>query len=182
MKLVLNKLILTCLIVCCISADKVAEKILISEVHFSGGLYIHKEKPVTGAIIDYYENNILKFTYAALDGRLHGKATEFFEDGDVKSIRNYKVNKLFGDFTEFYANGEVKVQFEVGLNAYGQGEKLTNIKISKGPGKKLKSYEEGTLIFLDANQNALQTSEQISILKQSKFRIVDDNGSVIYEQ
>ena len=56
---------------------------------------------MNGDIIDYHENEILKFRYAALDGRLHGEAITYHPNGKIKSIRNYTFNKLFGEFVEF---------------------------------------------------------------------------------
>lgn len=182
MNRVLTKLGLLSLIVLFISADKAAEKILISEVKFFNGVYNHKDKPITGEIIDYYENDILKFTYAALEGRLHGEATEFYSDGKVRNVRNYTYNKLFGKFTEYFENGDIKVQFTVGLNAYGKGELLSEVKIAKEGNHKLKEYDEGVLIFMKGEEETEGTSEEISILSQSQFKIVDTKGKIIFQQ
>lgn len=180
MKRVLIKLSLLSLILFFISADRAADKILISEVHFLDGIYKHHDKLVTGEIIDYYENDILKFTYAALEGRLHGNAIEYYENGTTRSERNYTYNKLFGQFTEYFENGDIKLQFNVGLNAYGKGELLTDVKIAKA-NHKLKEYDEATLIFLDTKGNETSTSEEISILSQTHFKIVDNKGKVLFQ-
>jgi len=164
-----------------ISADKAAEKVLISEVNFLNGVYKHNDKPITGEIIDYYENDILKFTYAALEGRLHGNAIEYYESGKAKSERNYTFNKLFGRYTEYFESGEVKLEFNVGLNAYGKGELLSDIKVSNSPGKKSKAYSAATLIFLENGKENPDTSEELSILKQSNFKIVDEKGKVLFQ-
>lgn len=181
MNRVLTKLGLLSLFLLFISADKAADKILISEVHFLNGIYNHNEKPITGEIIDYYENDVLKFTYAALEGRLHGEATEFYKDGDIRSIRNYTYNKLFGKFTEYFENGDIKLQFTVGLNAYGKGELLTDLKVAKEGNHKLKEYDEAVLIFMDGSKETSGTSEEISILSQSQFKIVDPKGKVLFQ-
>ncbi len=182
MKSKLKNLVFFCLIVFIISADKAADKILISEVSFLEGMYKHNDRPITGEIIDYYENDVLKFTYAALDGRLHGEAKEFYTDGSIRSVRNYTLNKLYGDYIEYFENGDVKVQFKVGLNAYGQGEKLNEIEIAKGKKNKLKGYEQGVLIFFNQEKGNLKTSEEISILEQSNFRILDEKNQVLFER
>ncbi|WP_420387105.1 hypothetical protein [Roseivirga sp.] len=181
MKRVFKKLGLLSLTLLMLSADKAAEKVLISEVNFFNGIYKHKDQPVTGEIIDYYENSILKFTYAALEGRLHGEAKEFFSDGHTKSVRHYKVNKLFGDFMEYTEDGDILVQFKVGLNAYGKGELLSEIKVSKGKKGKFKEYDEGVLIFMDGDKETDGTSEEISILSQTKFKILDPSGKLIFQ-
>ena len=164
-----------------ISADKAAEKVLISEVHFLNGVYKHNDKPITGEIIDYYENDILKFTYTALEGRLHGNAIEYFESGKVRSERNYTFNKLFGKYTEYFDNGDTRLEFVVGLNAYGKGELVSDIKIAKAPGKKPKEFESATLIFIENGKENPNTSEELSILKQSNFKIIDDKGKVLFQ-
>lgn len=181
MKRQLTKLSLLCLIFLFISADKAAEKILISQVNYLNGIYKYNDRPVTGEIIDYYENEILKFTYRALEGRLHGNATEYFPNGQIKSVRNYTYNKLFGEFTEYFENGDTKLQFIVGLNAYDQGELLSDIQIAKEGNRKLKDFGEGILIFADENNDSNGTSEEISILSQSHFKIVNEKGKILFQ-
>ncbi|KYG73458.1 MULTISPECIES: toxin-antitoxin system YwqK family antitoxin [Roseivirga] len=181
MKRVIIKLSFLSLLLVFISADKAAEKVHISEVSFLNGIYSHSDRPITGEIIDYYENEKLKFTYGALEGRLHGKAVEFYDNGDIRSERHYTYNKLFGEFTEYFKDGDVKLQFKVGLNAYGKGELLTEVKIAKPNNHKLKSYDEATLIFLGEKNESLCTSEEISILNQSKFKIVDKDGKLLFQ-
>lgn len=181
MKRAIIKLSFLSLFLFFISADKAVDKVHISQVNFHKGIYSYSDRPITGEIIDYYENETLKFTYGALEGRLHGKAVEFYSNGDIRSERSYTYNKLFGEFTEYYRNGDVKLQFNVGLNAYGQGELLTDIKIAKPKNHKLKSFDNATLIFLDDKNHVLSTSEEISILSQSNFKIVDSEGKVLFQ-
>ncbi|OEK01451.1 hypothetical protein BFP97_07925 [Roseivirga sp. 4D4] len=158
-----------------------SDKVLISEVEFANGLYKFDDRLITGEIIDYYENETLKFRYRVLEGRLHGLATEFFSNGSVKSERNYTFSKLFGSFKEYYENGDIKVQFQVGLNAYGSGEKVTNLEVASGSKHKLKSKEDAVIYFIDSQDKTLETSENISILSQSKYKLMNKKGKTIFE-
>ncbi len=157
-----------------------SDKVLISEVEFVNGLYKFDDRLVNGEIIDYYENETLKFRYHVLDGRLHGLATEYFNNGEVKSKRNYNFNKLFGQFVEYFENGDVKVEFKVGLNAYGSGEIVEQVKVASGKKRKLRSKDDGVIYFTN-NDQALKTSEFISILKQSAYKIETKDGKLIFK-
>ncbi len=158
-----------------------SDKVLISEVEFANGLYKFDDRLITGEIIDYYENETLKFRYRVLEGRLHGLATEFFPNGSIKSERNYTFSKLFGSFKEYYENGDVKIQFQVGLNAYGSGEKVTKVEVASGSKHKLKPKEDAVIYFIDTQDKTLETSENISILSQSRYRLLNKKGKKIFE-
>jgi len=157
-----------------------SDQILISEVKFTDGLYKFDNRLVTGEIVDYYENETLKFRYRVLEGRLHGIATEFYADGSIKSERSYTFSKLFGNFKELYENGDVKVKFNVGLNAYDSGEIVTKLEVSSGSKHKLKSKTDCVIQFIGDNDRVLDTSENISILSQRNYKLVDKKGKVIF--
>jgi hypothetical protein len=158
--------------------NKSAESVLIKDIDYVDGVYYHHDHIFNGDIIDYYENETLKFRYAVLDGRLHGLAKEFYPSGEVKSERNYIVSKLYGQFTEFFESGEIMAQFDVKLNAYGQGENIENLTIGEfKKGKyKSKSYDKGIIYFISEDGGSYGNSEQISILNQTNYRITDKEG------
>lgn len=178
MRALLTQLIFFCVLL--VPTKDSSDKILISEVEFANGLYKFDDRLITGEIIDYYENETLKFRYRVLEGRLHGLATEFFSDGSVKSERNYTFSKLFGSFKEYFPNGDVKIQFQVGLNAYGAGEKVTKVEVASGSKHKLKAKKDCIIHFVGSNDKPLETSENISILSQSNYKLVDGKGKVIF--
>lgn len=178
MRLLLTQLSLLCVLF--VPASKNSDKILIADVNFVDGLYKFDDRLITGEIIDYYENETLKFRYRVLEGRLHGAATEFYSDGSVKSERNYTFSKLFGNFKEFFEDGDVKVKFKVGLNAYGSGEKITELEIASGSKHKLKTKPDCVIKFVGADDKTLNTSENISILSQSNYKLIDKKGKVIF--
>lgn len=161
-------------------SEKKSDRLLISQVEFVDGQYKFENRPVNGEIIDYYENDVLKFRYRVLEGRLHGLATEFYSDGNVKSKRNYTFNKLFGSFVEYFHNGDIKVKFKVGHNAYGSGEYVTELKVASKGSHKLKSKNDGIIHFI-AEDEDLQTSEFISILNQSDYKILSKEGKMIFK-
>uniref|UniRef100_UPI0040479B42 toxin-antitoxin system YwqK family antitoxin n=1 Tax=Roseivirga sp. TaxID=1964215 RepID=UPI0040479B42 len=154
---------------------KSSESVLIKDIAYVDGIYYHNDRIFNGDIIDYYENETLKFRYAVLDGRLHGLAKEFYPSGKVKSERNYIVSKLYGQFTEYFESGEIMAQFDVKLNAYGQGEIINQVVIGelKNGKYKSKSYSEGIIYFVSAKGDTYSNSEQISILNQTNYRITD---------
>lgn len=155
--------------------------VLISKVNYEDGQYLFEDRPLTGKIIDYYENEVLKFRYAVLEGALHGPATEYYPNGSIKSKRNYTFNKLYGQFTEYFPNGEIKAQFEVGRNSYKKGEAAKNIKIAKGKRRKLKDQDSATLVFTDKEDKALSSSEYLSLMEQKSFQLIDKKGQVIFK-
>lgn len=178
MRILLTQLILLCGLF--IPTSENSDKILISEVEFADGLYKFDARLITGEIIDYYENETLKFRYRVLEGRLHGLATEFYSDGSIKGERSYTFGKLFGNFKEFYKNGDVKVKFNVGMNAYGSGEKVTKLELASGSKHKLKTKTDCVIQFVGVNDKVLDTSENISILSQSNYKLIDKKGKVIF--
>ncbi len=178
MRILLTQLILICAFF--VPQNENSDQILISEVKFTDGLYKFDNCLVTGEIVDYYENETLKFRYRVLEGRLHGIATEFYADGTIKSERSYTFSKLFGNFKEFYENGDVKVKFNVGLNAYDSGEIVTKLEVASGSKHKLKSKTDCVIQFIGDNDKVLDTSENISILSQRNYKLVDKKGKVIF--
>ncbi|MFT6827494.1 MAG: antitoxin component YwqK of YwqJK toxin-antitoxin module [Cyclobacteriaceae bacterium] len=126
----------------------------------------------------------MKFRYAVLNGRLHGLAKEFYPSGKVKSERNYIISKLYGQFTEYFESSEILAQFDVKLNAYGQGEIVDHLTIGElKKGKyKSKNYDEGIIYFISDNGDSYDNSEKISILNQTNYRIMDkENKKTLIE-
>ncbi len=155
--------------------------VLMSEVSYKEGIYYFKNRVFTGSIIDYYEDEKLKFRYGVLEGRLHGEAFQYFSNGRVKSKRHYVSNKLFGAFEEHYESGELRASFTVKLNAYNAGEQIEDITVGtfkKGRYKKRK-YENGILYFMNQKGETFESSELISILNQTKYKITDGEGKKV---
>ena len=177
MKIILSCLLLTSLWISDIRT--VSNQFLISDIEYVNGKYLKDGRAVNGDIIDYHENEILKFRYAALDGRLHGEAITYHPNGKIKSIRNYTFNKLFGEFVEFDEGGNVLVKFKVDLNAYQKGENVFDIELKKG--NRLKSKGEGIIYFISNRQETYRYSEEISILEQTNYFINDIKGSTIFK-
>lgn len=160
------------------TAVDLAQTVKISEISYKEGIYYHKDQVFNGDMVDYYENEKLKFRYRVQDGRLNGEAIEFFSNGKTKSTRKYYMSKLFGQFTEYFETGEVKTSFEVKLNAYGSGELIEEITIGslKKGRYKTKSFDSGIIYFLGSEGKVFESSELISILNQTAYRITDMEG------
>lgn len=159
-----------------IDAHKNTETVLINEVDYKDGIYYFNDKIFNGDIIDYFEDETLKFRYGVLDGRLNGQAKEFYANGSVKSERTYYMSKLYGAFTEYFLDGKIKAKFDVKLNAYGKGEIVENIVIGtvKKGKLKIREYEKGIIYFLGDNGDFFESSEHISILNQTHYKIMDE--------
>jgi antitoxin component YwqK of YwqJK toxin-antitoxin module len=151
------------------------ESVLMKDMNYIDGMYYHKDRIFNGDIIDYYENESLKFRYNVLDGRIHGLAKEYYASGALKSEKNYILSKLYGNFTAYFETGEIRIQFDVKLHAYQKGEiieKLIIGQVKKGR-HKTKTFDEGIIYFLDETGTEFSNSEEISILQQSRFKIMD---------
>ncbi|KYG74551.1 MORN repeat protein [Roseivirga ehrenbergii] len=158
-------------------SNKLADSVRINEIEYKDGVYFFKDKIFNGDIVDYYENETLKFRYAVLDGRLNGVAKEFFPEGEIKSERTYYMSKLYGNFTEYFPNGQIRAKFDVKLNAYGQGEIVENITIGElKKGKyKTKNFDKGIIYFTGTSGEIFETSENIFILNQTHYKIMDED-------
>ena len=155
-----------------------AATVHIHDITYIDGVYYHDNRIFNGDIVDYYENDKLKFRYGVLAGRLNGTATEFFPNGKVKSIRHYTLSKLFGEFVEYHPSGEIRASFKVKLNAYGQGELVEDITIGKLKNGKLKvkEYDKGVIYFVGDEGKVFESSELISILNQTQYKLTDPEG------
>ena len=160
------------------NTERIAEKaetVRINEITFNNGLYYFEDHVFSGDIVDYYENDRLKFRYGVLQGRLQGLAVEYYAGGNVKSERHYVMSKLFGKFTEYYESGEVRAQFKVALNAYGSGELVEDVTIGilKNKKHKTKTYDKGIIYFTKNDGTYFTNSEEISLLYQTEYKIMD---------
>ena len=72
------------------------------------------------------------------------------------------------------------MKFNVGLNAYDSGEIVTKLEVSSGSKHKLKSKTDCVIQFIGDNDRVLDTSENISILSQRNYKLVDKKGKVIF--
>ena len=168
--------VFTCLTLSVISSS--AKEYNIKSVSFNKGIYQVDQRPINGQIIDYYENEQLKFRYTVLEGRLHGKAIEFFPNGTIKAERNYIFGKLFGEYVLYFKNGSQHLTMTVERNRYGQGEEVVDIRMAKKPGRKLKKLGDGYILFFDQQGNPYKSSENLPIEEQSNFKLYHDDQEI----
>ena len=151
----------------------------LNDVTYVNGIYKYNDRNLTGHIVDYYENEQLKFRYTVVDGRLHGEAWEYYSDGKLKAERNYIFGKLFGDYKVYFPSGAKKLEMKVKENAYGFGEKVAELKIASKEGKKLKTKGEAKLVFINELGQRQKCSEGLAIEEQFRFEIIKEN-KVLY--
>ena len=90
---------------------------------FSGSIFGQEEVKK-----EYWDNGKLKSESHYKDGNLDGRTTEWYEDGEVKSVGYYDNDKLEAK-REFWDNSELK--------------SASNYKDGKLNGKKTEWYEDG---------------------------------------
>lgn len=146
----------------------------IADISYDKGTYYYEGHLFNGDIVDYYENQKLKFRYKVTDGKLNGKAVLYYATGKIKSERNYIINKLYGDVYEYYTSGELRASFKVKLNAYGSGEKVEDIIIGTLRKKKLKTkkYDNGIIYFISKEGDTFKSSESIPIRDQMRYKLL----------
>lgn len=71
---------------------------------------VGSEKPYSGKIVDYYDQNkkMLKYESDYNLGFKNGKTIEYFENGQVKSSSTYLNGKLDGVQSTYYSNGQIE--------------------------------------------------------------------------
>jgi len=174
----LFKISLCTFLIFCAAHTSSAKEFVLSEVTYHKGIYKYQNREISGEIIDYYENDQLKFRYTVISGRLHGEALEFYPNGKVKAKRNYVFGKLFGKYTIYFKDGTTQLEMTVDQNRYGHGEMVKNIAIAKKPGKKLKGDMEGHIVFYNESGQPLKSSENLPIEQQFNFKVFQEDEAL----
>jgi len=114
---------------------------------FSGSVYGQEEVKK-----EYWDNGKLKSETHYKNGNLDGRTTEWYEDGEVKSVGYYDNDKLEAK-REFWDNSELKSEYSfkdekldgVKREFWDNGElkSVSNYKDGKLNGKKTEWYEDG---------------------------------------
>ena len=103
---------------------------------FSGSIFGQEEVKK-----EYWDNGKLKSESHYKDGNLDGRKTEWYEDGEVKSVGYYDNDKLEAK-REFWDNSELKSEYSF------KDEKLDGVKREfwdNGELKSLSNYKDGNL-------------------------------------
>lgn len=110
---------------------------------------------------EYYENGSLKHTGYYVNGKdIHGKWTNYFQNGQIESTEMYNNGKLNGDYKYYHKNGQLWTR-----RTYRYG-KLWNVHSNfdaKGKKKNKGTIENGTgtLNRYDANGNLSRTVKYV---------------------
>ena len=111
------------------------------------------QKPYTGWTQAYHGNGVLKFLGSIKDGKPHGLATQFHENGQKKSQYYYRNGMAQGLTRAWYWGGQIQEKAELkddvvnGLNTtwHENGQKMSEGKYQDGlqQGPHTKWYENG---------------------------------------
>jgi hypothetical protein len=76
------------------------------ELYIIGTLTFEGE-PYTGNAIAYYDNGIMKTLREFMDGKYHGIWKEWYNNGELKHIRNYRQDEPSGPWTTYTQTGAI---------------------------------------------------------------------------
>jgi antitoxin component YwqK of YwqJK toxin-antitoxin module len=69
--------------------------------------WLFKKFDLTGECIDYYDNGEVWSINNYKNGKEHGECIRYYSNGEVWSINNYKNGKEHGECIRYHDNGEV---------------------------------------------------------------------------
>ena len=94
-------------------------------------------------IIDYYDIDmkLMKRSYTLRNGMKDGMFTEYFLNGQISLIKEYKRNTPVGKMIEYYENGRLKTSIDYNFNGEQHGKQV--IYYSNGNIFKIIEYSNG---------------------------------------
>lgn len=104
---------LTLLIAMLIAIGGCSKEVPSDQLVERGGLKyeVNSQTPFTGTVVDYHDNGQLEWRTHFKDGKLHGLAEAYDEDGNPTTIDVWKDGKpLKGTFYAYYENGQLRVK------------------------------------------------------------------------
>lgn len=138
-------------------------------------------------IIDYYDTDMkhIKRSYTLRNGMKDGMFTEYFINGQISSIKEYKGNTLTGKMIHYYENGRLKTSVDYNLKGEQHGKQV--IYYPNGNIFKIIQYSNGLphgkwfSYYDDTNENRLKVRsiEHFAYGKSiNKSMTYYDNGNV----
>ncbi len=142
----------------------------------------------------YIDNNTKSFSMKMVDGALDGEKIDYFADGTLMSVLNFKDGELSGDFLSYHANGnlQIKGQYVAGVKVglfqeyYSANQKLSEITYNESGelhGTIKYWRKDGsltqTLLFEDGYLNKEKSESKIYLSAPSdstKEMVMGDNG------
>ena len=99
--------------------------VLYSELNidFKENVYYFKSKPYTGIVYTFYQNGQIKSSRDFKDGKYHGLTKSFFENGQQYTEINRKEGKRDGLSKQWYPNGQLRYE-----EYYNDGIRTGSIK------------------------------------------------------
>ena len=79
----------------------------LKQMAFKNGVWNLNDSPYSGKYIDYYNSGRIQNEGILINGRLNGKLSIYFKNGNIKSVAGYKDGVLSGIKYEYYKNGRL---------------------------------------------------------------------------
>lgn len=135
------------------------KEIDISKIEKQNNIYYEKQKlePFSGIITQHYSNKKIKLYCPMINGKVTGERKRYYENGNLKSIDNFKDNLKNGICTNYYPTNKIK-----STTIYKNGMKN---------GEVIGYYENGNIFF---------KFNYINGNPVNKAEVYDFNGYKIY--
>jgi antitoxin component YwqK of YwqJK toxin-antitoxin module len=129
----------------------------------------------------YYPDGKIKSENSYIKDRLNGKCFSYFENGNIKSERNFKDGNMIGEYKEFYKNGILKLSL---FYIKGKQDSLLSEFYDNGSRKSEQNFKNGfaqgesKFYFPNGKINMFAISDADTTTYYIKL---DEMGSVIDE-
>lgn len=165
-----------------VQPKKIIRKVKTSDLVEVNGIYQYNGLPYTGLSMDLFPNNSKMQEMNWLDGLLEGTKTEYFNNGGVRTILNFKAGKRHGYFIYYHENGKVMLTgnyFEDLLDS------TINAFYKNGKPKYIQTYEKGVKvgksILFYSNGNVEQQSMLVNGLPEGPIITYYEAGNIRQE-
>lgn len=155
------------------------------QIVVKNGVYFFQNKPFSGFIMSFYENQKKQQVMSFWQGKLHGVSKSFYPNGKLKEERNYKDNLAYGRHFGFWENGKPKFDFfyidekSHGLQRqwYESGQIYLELHLENDSEKGMqRAWRENGKLFAnyearDGARYGLQKTALCYTLRDEKFKI-----------
>lgn len=148
------------------NGDKVIyRKLKTEDLQNINEVYHYNGKPYTGMSYDNFPKGNRMQEMNWVDGLLDGTKTEFFSNGAVRTILNFKEGKRHGEFIYYHDNGQLKLTGNYNMDLLdGEVKSYYN----NGKIKHLQNYKDGIRVGESILYYKNGNIEQYCVLKDEK--------------
>ncbi len=134
----------------------------------------------SGFMMDYWPSTgKVKRSAKAEQGLLTGNCKEFYENGQLRYIKQFRQGKLVGMITEYFRNGELKMQAEIGRQSRMGGNDVNNLLYAYYDGKGAyinKVKGKARIVFMTADKLSNFYNDQLPLHWQDGYRVFDGSN------